>query len=604
MRFLESTKGLAFDGDVNKDVSCEPGEVYWVIGLLLFSVFILFFKLGDPAFFEPDEGRNAEVAREILLLKDWVTPHYDFIPRLDKPVFFYWLIALSYKLFGVSEWSARLPSALFALGTLALVYLFSRRFLGNWEALWSTLILLSNVEFFMLSRIVIFDMALTFFITLGLVSFYWAQRLRTEAEKKTAYLLMYGALGAATLIKGAIGFVLPGMVIFSYLLVTRKWFLLRQMALPLGSALFLVITVPWYVLAEFKNPGYLRYFLLEEHLFRFSTSYFHRGGHWYYFIPVLVVGFFPWIALIPALAQRLWQRPGVSDNAFLILWAFVPFLFFSLSASKLPHYILPIYPALAILTGQITTVTATAPAKRRWLLWLPALALLVVLITCMVSVFYPYMLPRNGREIFQTAFPNVPGTIAVGLVVLVMLQWIVMAKGLWSSQKWHYLLTAASFALVFLMIEPLVAMVSHLRSSKDLAEKSAPVIPSGAQVAIYDAYLASLPFYLNATQPIWLISSGAKHKVMGSTYVAEKRPEPVPGYHKVLLTYEEFSVLWKKSDRPFLVFVQEKDLPGLAERGLSSPKRILEAGNVTLIGNRKLLEHTQQTESATVHSQR
>jgi 4-amino-4-deoxy-L-arabinose transferase-like glycosyltransferase len=584
---------LAFGGDVNTETSREPGEVHWIIGLFLFSVFILFFKLGDPALFEPDEGRNAEVAREILLLKDWVTPHYDFIPRLDKPVFFYWLIALSYKVFGVSEWSARLPSAIFALGTLALVYLFSRRFMGVWEALWSTLILLSSVEFFILSRIVIFEMALTFFITLALISFNWAQRPRTEAERSTAYVLMYGALGAATLIKGPIGFVLPGMVIFFYLLVTRKWFLLRRMELPLGSALFLVITVPWYIVAEFKNPGYLRYFLLEEHLLRFSAGYFDRGGPWYYFIPVLVLGFFPWTLLLPAIAQRLWKRSGDSDRVFLVLWAIVPFLFFSLSASKLPHYILPIFPALAILAGQITAATVNAPAKRRWPLWLPALAPLVVLVVCIVSVFYPYVLPQNGREILQTAFPNVPGTIVVGLVLTAVLHSIVISKELWSSQKWHYLLTAASFALVFLMVEPLGVTISHLRSSKDLAEKSAPLIPSGAQVAIYDAYLASLPFYLNTNQPIWVISSGAKRKVMGSAYVAEKRPEPVPGYRKVLFTYEEFGALWKQSERPLLVFVQEKDLPGLAERGLSSLRKILQAGDVTLIGNGKLLEHSQ-----------
>jgi 4-amino-4-deoxy-L-arabinose transferase-like glycosyltransferase len=592
MSFFGSTKGLDFNGDVTTDTRRELDEFYWVIGLLVFSVFIIFFKLGEPAFFEPDEGRNAEVAREILLVKDWVTPHYDFIPRLDKPVFFYWLIALSYKVFGVSEWSARLPSAIFALGTLVLVYLFSRKFLGVWEALWSTLILLSSVEFFILSRIVIFEMALTFFITLGLVSFYWAQHPRTEAERTTAYLVMYGAVGAATLIKGAIGFVLPGMVILSYLLVTRKWFLLRHMALPLGSALFLVIAVPWYVLAEIKNPGYLRYFLLEEHLLRFSTGYFHRSGAWYYFIPVLVVGFFPWIALFPTIAQRSWQRPRDSDNAFLILWALVPFLFFSFSASKLPHYILPIFPALAILAAKVTAVTADPHAKRRWLLWLPALALLVVLIIYMVSLLYPYGLPQNGREILQTVFPNVPVTFALGLLVLVMLHWIIISKRLWSSQEWHYLLTATSFALVFLMVGPLVVMVSHLRSSKELAEKSAHVIPFGTQVAIYDAYLASLPFYLHTNQPIWVISARAKHKIMGSAYVAEKRPEPVPGYRKVLFTYEEFVALWKQSERPLIVFVQKKDLPGLAG-GLSSAKKILQAGDMTLIGNGKLLEDTQ-----------
>src|SRR5687768_10575338 len=110
-------------GAENKDASSPA--IIWTLGLIVFAVFLLFFNAGDTALFEPDEGRNAEVAREILLLEDWVTPHYNFVPRMDKPILFYWLVAFSYKLFGVSEWAARLPSVLSALGTLVLIFLFA-----------------------------------------------------------------------------------------------------------------------------------------------------------------------------------------------------------------------------------------------------------------------------------------------------------------------------------------------------------------------------------------------------------------------------------------------------------------------------------------------
>ena len=137
-------------------------------------MFFLFYQLGGAPLYEPNEGRNAEKAREILVLNDWITPHENFHTVLDKPAFYYWLVALSYKLFGVSEWSARLPSALAAMACAWLVFYFARARWGRWEALWAVLILLTSTEFFLLSRIVIFDMTLTFCQTLALTSFYEA----------------------------------------------------------------------------------------------------------------------------------------------------------------------------------------------------------------------------------------------------------------------------------------------------------------------------------------------------------------------------------------------------------------------------------------------
>ena len=151
-----------------------------LVGTICMMMF--FFHLGRAAFFEPDEGRNAERAREILVLDNWVIPHENFLPALDKPIAFYWLIAFSYKLFGISEWSARLPSALAAAGCLILVYGFVRNRSNPWESLGSVLVLATSVEFFLYARIVIFDMMLTFLTTLTLLEFY---RAANAADKKT-----------------------------------------------------------------------------------------------------------------------------------------------------------------------------------------------------------------------------------------------------------------------------------------------------------------------------------------------------------------------------------------------------------------------------------
>ncbi len=209
---------------------------------------------------------------------------------------------------------------------------------------------MTSIEFFALSRVVILDMVLTFFITLSLACF-WFGHLATGPRRKFLVLLMYAFIGAATLVKGPIGLVLPAAVIFFYLLLSGKWALLGEMELSLGVPLFLIVAASWYVAVELRNPGYLHHFLYEENFARFTTTQFNRSGPWYYFIMVLAVGFFPWTALLPMTVADFRKRPPAQEHLFLILWIAVPFVVFSLSGSKLPHYILPLYPPLAILVG-------------------------------------------------------------------------------------------------------------------------------------------------------------------------------------------------------------------------------------------------------------
>src|SRR5438445_5841186 len=185
------------------------GERSWFWLVCLVCLVIVFSSLGSSALFEPDEGRNAEKAREILLLGDWVTPYQNFLPTLDKPIFFYWLVAISFKLFGLSEWSARLPSALAGLGCIFLVYRFARLQWGLQERLWSSLVLITSLEFFLFSRLVIFDMTLTASMPRALVSFYAVTQTDNPMTGKRHYLLIYAAIRAGTHVKGQIGLVIP-----------------------------------------------------------------------------------------------------------------------------------------------------------------------------------------------------------------------------------------------------------------------------------------------------------------------------------------------------------------------------------------------------------
>jgi 4-amino-4-deoxy-L-arabinose transferase-like glycosyltransferase len=560
-------------------------ERSWFSLLCLVCLVVSFSSLGSAALFEPDEGRNAEKAREILLLNDWVTPHQNFFPTLDKPIAYYWLIASSFKLFGISEWSARLPSVLAALGCIFLVYRFARLQWGLWEALWSSLVLVTSVEFFVLSRIVILDMTLTFFITLALFSFYLAIQKDDPRSARLYCLLMYAAMGAGTLVKGPIALVVPGMVIFCYLLLTRKWFLLRKMNILLGPLIYLAVVAPWYLWAEARNPGYLRYFLWEEHFVRYLTPQFSRTESWYYFFMVAGVGFIPWTFVIPFTARNLWKQNLNAANLLLVLWIVLPFVFFSASKSKLPHYILPIYPALALLTGRSLAVDLDNLSARRQIFYIPWIIILGFISYLILGAGWPDLLPRQLRAAAIQKF------YAIGMygmtMFLVFGVWLAgNLRTLWKDQAAGYICTAIGLALFWVATGQIMAATSFHRESKSLSAAAAPLIAPEDRIVFYNSYMEGVPFYLRNNRPLWLVQARTKEDVMGSSYVGEQRPAPAPGYGQVLFTFEEFADQWRKNELPLKIFVKEKSLAKLGSDVGNTPKILMKFDEYLLVTNR------------------
>ncbi len=560
------------------------GERSWFWLVCLVCLVIVFSNLGSSALFDPDEGRNAEKAREILLLGDWVTPYENFLPTLDKPVFFYWLVAISFKLFGLSEWSARLPSALAGLGCIFLVYLFARLQWGLQEGLWSSLVLITSLEFFLFSRIVIFDMTLTFFISLALFSFYAVTQTDDPRAGKRHCLLMYAAMGAGTLVKGPIALVLSGMIIFFYLLVTRKWFLLRRLNIPLGAIVCFAVVAPWYLWVEARNPGYLRYFLWEEHFVRYLTPHFSRTKGWYYFFLVLGIGFLPWSFFIPVTAKNLWNRTFTGANLFLTLWVILPFAFFSASNAKLPHYILPIYPGLAILTGQ-AVAAKMQDTKRSRILYIPGIFIVTFIVYLLVGSAWPNLLASDIRS-------DVPQSVSLlllyGTVISLVFGVFVAGdlKSVWKGQGPAFMCTAVTLALFFILAGKIVARASFRRAAKSTAQATAALIDRPDRLVFYDTYIEGLPFYLRIDKPIWLVHSREKGNIMGSFYVAEKRPAPAAGYGQVLFTFDEFADQRGKNELPLRIFLKEKNLPRLTQEVGVVPRRITSFDEFILVSNR------------------
>lgn len=339
-----------------------PAEWPFLVALALMGLVIFFYRLGAPGLMDPDEGRYAEIAREMLVLKDWLVPHLNFFPYLEKPPLVYWLTAASFKVLGSGELAARLPSAVSALGGLFLAYGLGRVLWGPVAAFFGATVLVSAAGYVALGRIITLDMTFSFLVNLGIGLGYLA--LRQERPRLWAWA--YGVLALAVLTKGPVALILAGLVWGLWVLIYspppqpsplkgegaggKGFAKLRLLFQPWSWLLLTILVLPWFVYLQWRIPEYFRFFVLEQNFGRFLTPAIHPEPL-YYFVPVLLGLLLPWTFLLPW-AWRV-QRPDRDpDRAFLLIWAGVVLVFFSLSRGKLAPYILPALLPLALLLGR------------------------------------------------------------------------------------------------------------------------------------------------------------------------------------------------------------------------------------------------------------
>jgi 4-amino-4-deoxy-L-arabinose transferase-like glycosyltransferase len=332
----------------------ENDQRRWRDITLLVLVFGLAFfqRLGNFPLLGTDEVRYLEIPREMLERGDFITPTLNYVAYFEKPPLHYWFDALATVLFGQTAFAARFFGALWSLLDVLLVYHLGRELFGRKTGLLAACVLGSSIGFMIQGRTNITDTTLTFFLCAALGSFLLASR-PAEPRKALYYYLFYAFCALAVLAKGLIGIVLPGGIILLFILCTRRFSLLREMRLPLGIPLFLLICAPWFVLVSLRNPDFLQFFFVHEHFQRFLTKVHHRYEPAWYFIPILFSCMLPWSFFLPAAlwrSRKLREESG-EERLFLLLWGGLIFLFFSLSHSKLIPYILPVYPAFALLVG-------------------------------------------------------------------------------------------------------------------------------------------------------------------------------------------------------------------------------------------------------------
>lgn len=335
-------------------LSDKEGSIKKDISLLTIFFGIAFFQfLGRMPLYEPDEGRYAEIPREMLEHGDFITPFLDYVKYFEKPPLHYWLNALSFTIFGQNEFAARFPGALMGFLTVLLTYHVGRKLFCRPAGVLAALILGTSIGFLIQARLDITDMTLTCALTAAL-SFFILAAQAGEPRKALYYHLFYICVALAVLAKGLIGIVFPGAIIFFYLLIIRRWRLLGEMRLATGIPLFFLVAAPWFIAVSWRNPEFARFFFIHEHFERFLTKVHGRYKPFWYFVPVLAGTMLPWSLFIPSAMKGVWKERLSSEGErrlYLALWALLIFLFFSESDSKLIPYILPVFPPLALLMG-------------------------------------------------------------------------------------------------------------------------------------------------------------------------------------------------------------------------------------------------------------
>lgn len=460
--------------------------------LLLAFTAIWFSNLEYRKLVNPDEGRYAEIAREMVASGDWITPRLNDFKYFEKPALQYWATAAAYTLFGEHQWTARLWSALTGFLGVLMVFFTGRRLFGAEAGWYAALVLGSSLLWVLVGHVNTLDMGVSFFLSAAVCAFLLARHDAAQARVRSRWMLAaWAALALALLSKGLIGLVLPGAALVLYVLLERDWRLPGRLRLAAGIALLLVLALPWFVAVSRANPEFFHFFFIHEHFERFLTKEHGRYEPPYYFIPVLLAGMLPWtLVLIDALAHA-WKRDPrqrFQVQRFLVLWSAVVFVFFSASSSKLLSYILPMFPALALLIGaRLTRLSARALAWQA----LPAALAGIVLLA---------LVPDIERYASRELEMDLLRDYADWLIAAGLLQIAGAAACAWLAWRGRAAAALAVLAFTGLVFAQLVLSghetLSTAKSAYHIVQEIKPELKPGMPFYSVDTYDQSLQFYL------------------------------------------------------------------------------------------------------------
>ena len=334
--------------------------------LIVLAGLTFFAGLGRGAITDADEAFYAESAHEMVASGDWITPHYNFEPRFQKPVLYYWLTAATYRLAGESETTARWWAAMAGLGLALLTARCARQWYGDPTGLLAGAIVATSFGYVSIGRMALPDLPLTFFITLSI----WAALRATVDEPKPSTRAVVGAavaIGLGFLTKGPVALILPALVVIPVLVIERRSLVLGSGQIILGALVLMAVAAPWYVAMWTRHGNeYLQHFFVGDNLERFATDRFNDPRPWWFYGPIVSGGLLPWTPLalvwVPPVTRWLRKRADIGALEMrLLMWAVLPLAFYTLSVGKQPRYVLPVLPPLAILLA-----ASVVERTRRW----------------------------------------------------------------------------------------------------------------------------------------------------------------------------------------------------------------------------------------------
>lgn len=464
----------------------------WVVGTISLGWLALwFFGLNLRALTEPDEARYAEVAREMFVSGNWLTPKLDGFNFFDKPALQYWATSICYHLFGVHAWTARLWVALTAMVTIAVTGWAGKRLFGAATGWLAAIVLGSTLLFFAGGHINSMDMSVAAFMSIAVCMFLVAN-FDPHSVSRRVWLNLAGwaSLALAVLSKGLIGLVFPALALLVFMLWERDWSILRRMTMGWGLALLIVIAAPWFIAISLRHSDFFNYFFIQQQFTRFLVNEYDRYQPWWFFLAVTLAGLFPWVAFLP-FSRAGWHAlgSGTAAERFLLCWIAVILVFFSVSHSKLPLYILPIFPALALLIARrISALSSDALARR--LLWVSALALATMLAALTIR-------PSTRHLSQHTHLHPALLWLAAGLGVLAVVAALcaLMLKRRWPPVAVMSLLGTCTL-LVWQALFTGNATLATSLSAKPVAELMRPYLRDDTEVFTVHAYQRGLSFYL------------------------------------------------------------------------------------------------------------
>ncbi|MFT6834888.1 MAG: 4-amino-4-deoxy-L-arabinose transferase-like glycosyltransferase [Francisellaceae bacterium] len=565
---------------MNNNINQNNNDRLWmdlfIITILTAIYFIIF--LGCRNLSIPDEGRYPEIAREMLTSGNWVTPTINGVPFLDKPIMYYWIEALSLKVFGINAWGARMPMATFGFIGVILSYVFARKFYNRKVGLLTAAILACSPLYFLSAHYANLDLEVANFLWVSALLMLLGIQYPYPSNKRRYFLYgayIFGAL--AFLTKGLMGFAFPAMAIGIWILLLNRWKILKEMYLFSGAVLFVIIITPWLLLAQSQNPQFLYYFFYYQQVLRFIGNNFHVSkimGPWFYFL-IMLIGMLPWsiyfIAKFKKGADLLWKnRFKDTVSLFMLIWSLSIFIFFSIPHTKLAGYILPILPTLAILMAKSIESMSKSGITKAFIIT-HSIGNSVLIIAGLALFIFP---AAQHKIPMWTIYPTfIPTGIIIIIGAILSIHYLRANK----------LLSSMAVTVIAMMCFNIGVVLStpifDTKGSEDLTSQVLPLMQKNTKIISYENYKEDIPFLLQ--RKVYIVSDWDNSSILkydnwkrefyfGITQYQQSHDGAWPQWY---INKQKFLEMWKNNSSVF-VFTSQAYFDQLKKILVPEPKII------------------------------